>query len=408
MKWIYVVEDPLSEQAACRTHVLEFCHSLSKIDEVILISQANPITLSPLEQYQYLQIKPFRIRPRNLGYLLNSFKTFFYLSRLSKIHKYDVIYERAIGFSLGPLIFARMFNIPSIVEINGNWEDENRLAIKSFSFPKKQLVALINSFRGHSLTIACRLAKKMVVVSPNLVTFLQQKGINVNNNILVAPNGVNIERFTPLDCTLCKNNLNLNPNIKYIGFIGSLTAWQGVDDLIIAYSQLPINISSHFHLLIVGDGLERKRCVEMSQQLQLGDSVIFMGAQPYSSIPQYMGACSVLVAPKKPIIGGYSPLKIYEYMACARPILASNVESLKFIEEQGLGILFAPGDVNDLTKKLQTILNLPEDRLKIMGERGRQSVVAYHSWDSVVRKIRQFIFSNYPDMDENMDNCLPK
>jgi glycosyltransferase involved in cell wall biosynthesis len=404
MKWIYIIEDPLTKQTASLTHVLEFCHALAKIDSVILVSQADPLTISLSDQYECLQINPFLFRPHNLGYILNTIKAFFYLHRLIKNQKPDVIYERAIGFSLGPLIFARMRKIPAILEINGNWEDEHSLAIEHISFPKKQIVIFINTLRGYSLTIACRMAKQLIVVTPNLATFLLQKGINDKENILVAPNGVNVERFTPLDRTVCKNSLSLNPDVNYIGFIGSLTAWQGVDDLIVAYSQLPHDLSKKFHLLIVGDGSELKRCIEISQQLQLGDSVIFVGEQPYPSIPQYIGACSVLVAPKKPLSSGYSPLKIYEYMACARPIIASNVEGLEFIEKQGLGSLFSPGDVNDLAKKLQAILNLPEDILRVMGECGRQFVVAYHSWDSVVQTIRQFISSDFTDVNENMSN----
>ena len=384
------------------THVIEFCHALSKIDNITLISQANPATLSVLGDYKYLQIKPIQVRPHNLGYILSTIKTYFFLSRITQVNKPDVIYQRAVAFSLGPLIFARIKNIPAILEINGNWEDEHKIATKHLLFPKKQLITFINTLRGYSLILACRMANQLIVVTPNIATFLQQKGLGNKKSILIAPNGVNLERFNLLDKLECKNNLGLDPNINYIGYIGSISTWQGVDDLIYAYTRLPREISMDFHLLIVGDGPELHRCMKISQGLELGNSVIFTGAQPYVSIPKYMGACSVLVAPKKPLASGYSPLKIYEYLASGRPILASKVEGLGFIEECNFGLLFSPGDVSDFAIKLQDILGIPEDIRMKMGECGRQYVVTNHSWNTIVKTIQQYIYAKFVNRNGNM------
>lgn len=391
MKWIYIVENPLEKHTAGQTHVLEFCHALAKIDEVILISQANPSTLSQVEDFGYLQINPIQIRPHNLGDILNTIKAFFYVNRQIKTSQPDVVYERATSFGIGPLISARINNIPAILEVNGNWEDEHRWVLKQLSFPKKQFVGFINALRGHSITIACRIAGRLIVVTPNLVDFLIQKKIGNKEKILVVPNGVNVERFIPLDKMTCKNSLGLQPDVDYVGFIGSLSAWQGVEDLILAYSELPQELKTKFHLLIVGDGPEYKRCNDIKGQLKLGNSVIFTGAQPYQSIPKYISACSVLAAPIKP--RPCSPLKIYEYMACARPIIASNIEDLEFVERQGVGVLFSPGDIKDFAEKLQDILNLPEDKKKVIGERARHLVEENYSWDAVVQTVRQFVIS---------------
>jgi glycosyltransferase involved in cell wall biosynthesis len=80
-------------------------------------------------------------------------------------------------------------------------------------------------------------------------------------------------------------------------------------------------------------------------------------------------------------------------MACARPIIASNIEDLEFIETQGIGVLFAPGDIQDFTEKLQSILNLPEDKKRVIGECARHLVEENYSWDAVVQSVRQFVIS---------------
>ncbi len=391
MKWFYVVEDHLNKQTANRTHVTEFCHALAKIDEVILFSQTDASTFSFSDQYNCLQIMPIHIRPHYLGDILNTIRAFFYLRRQIKTSKPNVFYIRATGFGIGPLIAARINKIPVVLEVNGNWKDEHRFAITHYAVPKKYFVALINSLRGFSLNIACRIARYIVVVTPNIANFLIQNRISDSEKILVVQNGVNIDLFRPLDKISCKESLGLQPDYDYIGFIGTLSAWQGVEDLIMAYADLNKKLTRKIYLLIVGDGPEYRRCNEMSEKLMLGNSVIFTGAQPYSSIPQYMGACSVLVAPKKPI--ACSPLKIYEYMACGRPIIASDIEDLQFIEKQGVGILFSPGDVIDLASKLQKLLELPDDRKDLIGERARQFVEANHSWDAVVQTVRNFVIT---------------
>ena len=278
MKWIYVVENTLEKQNARLTHVIEFCHAVKKTDNLILVSQSNPSALSQLADFECLQIKPIHIRPHNLGYIFNTIKAFFYLRKLLKITKPDVIYERAGGFSLGPLLIARFKHIPAILEINGNWDEEQKLALKQVSFPAKALVALTNKLRSFSLTLACQIATQLIVVSPNIARFLQKKGVRDKDKILIVTNGVNVERFTPMDMTICKKDLNLDGNVDYIGFIGSLSAWQGVEDLILAYSHLPQELTSKFHLLIVGDGPEYKRCHDLCEQVDLDNSVIFTGA----------------------------------------------------------------------------------------------------------------------------------
>jgi starch synthase len=58
--------------------------------------------------------------------------------------------------------------------------------------------------------------------------------------------------------------------------------------------------------------------------------------------------CDVLVVPKKPLTTGYSPLKLYEYITCGRPILVSRVAGLEFVEEREIGAVFEPGNVSDL------------------------------------------------------------
>ncbi|RPI28524.1 MAG: glycosyltransferase family 4 protein, partial [Chloroflexota bacterium] len=255
-------------------------------------------------------------------------------------------------------------------------------------------VAPILLLRGYSVEIACRLADKIVVVTPNLIDFLVGLGIK-REKIVAVSNGVNTEKFMPRDSVDCKRSAGLDPGLSYIGFVGSLVAWQGVEYLIEAFARLSGEGYSNHRLLIVGDGIEKASLIELAQQLGISENLIFAGVQPHHQIPIWIGSCDLLIAPKKPLQSGYSPLKIYEYMACGRPVLASNVEGLEFIQTDHIGLLFEPGNVDDLTCKLRMLLDLPVGERSEMGERARKLAVERHSWDRTIQHIRRFLLQNH-------------
>lgn len=114
----------MTKYGAVRTHVLEFCHALSKTEDVTLLSQATPNTIAPHSNFQVHQVKPISSRPNNLGDILSTIKMFFYLVRKYNAHKPDIMYVRATALGLGPLMYARFVNIPSLLEINGAWSEE--------------------------------------------------------------------------------------------------------------------------------------------------------------------------------------------------------------------------------------------------------------------------------------------
>jgi glycosyltransferase involved in cell wall biosynthesis len=231
----------------------------------------------------------------------------------------------------------------------------------------------------------CRLADKIVAVTPNVSAYIKNLGIE-EKRIIVIRNGVNTDHFKPIKSDVCKTEIGLNHTYRYIGFVGSLTHWQGVDDLIIAFSQITNN--SKVILLVIGDGAEKGKLEALARNLNIEDQIVFTGITSYDLIPNYISACDFMVAPKKELDSGFSPLKVYEYLACGKPVIASDVNGLQFIMEKKVGVTFKPGNVNKLKEAIINMLALPYDTLENMGKRARQIAVNDFSWDRSIIELR--------------------
>lgn len=391
MNWFVVVEDDLSIDGAVRTHVTEFCKALSKYEAVTLISYTKDSPFVDNNNISSISIKPISIRPKTIGILSSTIKLFFSLLKIHRNNKLDVLYIRASAFGFGPLLFARLMNIPGIIEINGIWREEQILSLQSYPTTQRWLVAPIQYLRHLSLTTITRTADRIIAVTQKIAAYLTGLGV-AEERITVAPNGVNTQFFSPKDKLESKITLQLDEERIYIGYVGSLTAWQGVDDLINAFYL--IERTDQVNLLIVGDGKERENLEKLVNGLKLNKQVHLLGRKPYREVPLYISACEILVAPKKPLQSGYSPLKVYEYMACSRPVIASKVEGLEFIAENRMGLLFSPGDIYDLRDNIIRLLNTGQEEQTAMGVRARQMAEDKYSWDATVQLIRNSANSN--------------
>jgi glycosyltransferase involved in cell wall biosynthesis len=384
MNWLVLVESDLSRQFAMRTHVIELCKALDKFVSINLLSQTPPDELGEHIPYSTTRLPAVSFRPHNLTQMINTMLAYHALKKVPE--PINLLYVRLTAFGLGPLFFARQRGILSIVEVNGIWIDEQSLSRRNLPLWKRLMFIPIQTIRGVSLRLACRLAKKVVVVTPQIGIFLESQGIE-SKKISVVQNGVNPDHFSPMEESTARQGVGLPQDDQLIGFVGSLAAWQGVDLLIEAFSRLRSLATQNTRLLIVGDGSERDNLEKLAKKLDCAESVIFSGFQDYEYIPAFIASCDVLVAPKRPLQSGYSTLKVFEALSCARPVLAARLPGLEIIEQADAGLLFNPEDSDDLGEKLSQILSMSADERQLLGENGRRWVLDNATWDQTAAKI---------------------
>jgi len=286
----------------------------------------------------------------------------------------DVVYMRHDLFN-GGYFLARLFKVPVVKEVNGILVDEMRAKNQG----NRALLWVLGKIERLSLPKG----SKIIVVTSKLKEVLHHNHHIPEDKIVVIPNGANTDLFKPMDEAEARRELNLNQGNDYICFVGSLVKWQGVEYLIksipLVLEQCP---STRF--LIVGDGIMKDELIELAKQTGVSDKVIFTGMVPYQKVPLYINASAVCVLPKKPIL--CSPLIMYEYMACAKPVVATRISGLEILEEYRAGLLFHPMDSRELADGVTTLLKNRELGREL-GKNGRKYVVENQSWASVAQRV---------------------
>ncbi|WP_158599148.1 glycosyltransferase family 4 protein [Methanohalophilus sp. RSK] len=354
------------------THIIELAENLSKtIDLTLFIRKSTPSTHSNLNivNVPVANIFPFTA-------ISHQFMLLFYLLYYSIIKKPDIIYCRQDGFSFSPSIVKIILRKPYIIEINGILSDEGKLLKSSL---------LGSKLKSFSEKINYQLADRIIAVTNGVKEgIIEQYNINPMK-IDVISNGANINLFKPHNREKCKLDLDLALNRSYICFVGNLAPWQGVEYLIKAAPMI-IEKKTDTMFLIVGDGIMKNDWMRLAEKLNISDHFLFTGSVPYEKVPIYINASDVCVVPKKPLNSGYSPLKLYEYMACGKPIIASNINGFGILKQINGGLLINSEDPQKFSQStLKLLYDIPlRDE---MGINGREYVEKHQSWEVVSKKV---------------------
>ena len=274
----------------------------------------------------------------------------------------DFLYIRQMNSFL-PMLIAKLFRIPAFFEI----PNDPYLAYQSSSKIRRFLEKTIDRY-------SIMLAYKIIVLSEWSKRRLNKFGRIPNSKIMVLPSGTDTKLFQPLEKKECCDKLHLDPSFYYVGFVGSFFLHQGIDTLINA---APIILSEieNTRFLLVGDGPMMDIWKNKVKKKGLQDAFIFTGQVPYKKVPEYIGVMDICVAPHQKDSNQASPVKIFDYMACGRPIVASDIEVAREITgESECALLVSPEQVNDLAKGIISLIEDGEIR-KEMSIRGREYAV---------------------------------
>lgn len=222
----------------------------------------------------------------------------------------------------------------------------------------------------------------LVCISRALAQLLiKETGVDPRK-IIVVPNGVDVAHLSPDGQT--PRRYFTDPTL---GFVGHLQQWQRLDLLLDALAVLRAD-GIAFSLVVVGDGPMRAAWENLAAHMGLADRVRFVGQVPWSEVPAYIAGFDLGYAGAVPLAAGamyLSPLKLYEYAAMGKPIVATAYEDARCLSEDGVPVyLFDPDQRESLVRALHQAY-AERDRWQQMGRRGREVIVARHSWEARVR-----------------------
>jgi glycosyltransferase involved in cell wall biosynthesis len=290
------------------------------------------------------------------------------IMRLARALKPDIIIERYYNFAGAGILAARRLGIPSILEVNA-------LIVDPPVVLKRRLDDLLGGPMRRWAVAQCRMADR--IVTPLHTTVPPEIP---RSRIVELPWGADVERFC-----IDRTQEGATPAVPTVVFLGSFRAWHGVLDAVRAGGLL-IEQGRVCHFLFVGDGPQRAAAVRLAARWQ--GHFTFTGAVPYDDVPSLLARASIAVAPfdtaAHPALRAagffWSPLKVFEYMAAALPVVTIDIPPLNQIVRHGSeGLLYPEGDVDALAGAIAYLLDHPDDA-RAMGKRGRARVTAHFSW----------------------------
>ena len=270
------------------------------------------------------------------------------LTHLTLNPNYDVVHFRNIWDGLFIAQNKKRFGYKTLFEVNGLPSIELK-----YHYPGID-AGLLSKIKEQEIAT---LHLSDSIICPSNVTrdYIASLGLS-RNRVTVIPNGVSPSDFSASQLPSREDRI---PTLLYIG---TLADWQGLEVVIKA---LPKILEKQLvQLRIVGRGRSRQRKFLSKQIRKLGveGSVLVEVARPHHEIPALIAESDICLAPlglnDRNVTQGACPIKVLEYMASARPLIASNMPIVReLVREDVDALLFSPSDPEDLARQVLALLN---------------------------------------------------
>jgi glycosyltransferase involved in cell wall biosynthesis len=163
--------------------------------------------------------------------------------------------------------------------------------------------------------------------------------------------GVNIRHFTTL-----KKKSGLQSDRFVITYLGVVTMNRGIDLVLEALSRLKGIYKENVVLQVIGDGHDLTRLKRISSDLGLDKMVVFKGYIQYELVPKHLRDtdCFICSLPNRPEWNVSSPIKVFEYLACGKPIILTPIPAHKNIVKNKNFVVWTEGDrVEDFARAIE-------------------------------------------------------
>lgn len=280
---------------------------------------------------------------------------------------------------LAAVTAANRLGLPSIYEVRGLWE------VTRGSRDPEWAKGGMYRFMARMEADAAAQATRVLAITNALKNELVNRGVD-EDKITVVPNAVDADRFTPLprDPDLERSLELVGKTV--IGYIGSVLDYEGLGMLVDA-ADIMRTRRQDFAVLIVGDGAELEKFQELVRERELEEFVRFTGRVPHEDVERYYSLVDIAPFPRLPlpVCEMVSPLKPFEALAMGKAVVASDVAALAEIIQPGVnGLLHRKGDVEDLTRQLEVLLD-EQGLREELAEKGRHWVRENRQWSDMAR-----------------------
>jgi len=297
-----------------------------------------------------------------------------------KHHNFDLIYVRQSALMFAPVLIKLVSRARLITEFNTMF---SHAGVVKKNFLNYFVVKLVEN-----LTIMA--SDRVVVVSSKLLQTLSSRYGSITRKSKVIGNGCNLDFMRPQNKNKARIKFGIPLDAFVVGFVGHLHPWQGINVITDAVCELK-KTKTNVVAVIVGSSDDINNYTEYAKLKGVGDSVMFVGALSYNDVPVIMSCFDIGLAPGiKESNDNYlmrSPIKVYEYLANAKPVISGALPSLYGIfKNHNIGYLIDPGNVEELVLRIRELME-NQALMSQMGAEARIVAEKYLSWDSAAIEI---------------------
>ena len=295
------------------------------------------------------------------------------LWRAVKTHQPDCLYERYSLYMPAGVWIKRQFKLPMILEVNAPLFDE-RSKYDGIALPRLARWTEEFTWRG---------ADHVAPVTQVLADRVSLAGIN-SKQLSVIPNGINLDRFGKFPETETAKAKHGLQDRLVLGFTGFVREWHRLDRVIDLLAKA--EDGQKRHLLLVGDGPARESLEHHAKSLGVTDQVTITGIIARDKVVDYVAAFDIALQPD--VVEYASPLKLFEYMALGRAIVAPDTANIReVLTDQHNALLFKVDDPNAFPAAVENYCNNSRLRQQL-GTQARNTISERgFTWDNNAQRV---------------------
>jgi glycosyltransferase involved in cell wall biosynthesis len=295
---------------------------------------------------------------------------------LQILRGHDVAFERNSLYNIGVARACKKLGIPYVIFFDAD-------QIAELDFMGKPLTGLLRWRAKNLLRENLSVAQQIICVSEPAKKHLVTNWNVPADKIIVLSNAVDVHRFQP-DFDLraqTRASLALTSH-PLVVFVGSFYQWHDILTLLDAFAVV-LQSNPTARLVLVGDGVEREKMMRHATTLKTSEAVTFTGYVTHAEVARYVNAADIAVVPVPAMKQEMwlSPMKLFEYMASGKAVIASAMgQIVNVIRDGENGLLVSAGDKDVLAGVINRLIKDTDLRDRL-GKQAREDALKNHSWE---------------------------
>lgn len=236
---------------------------------------------------------------------------------------------------------------------------------------------------------------KVISVNQKELRNLREFGAD-EEKLVHLPNGIDPEKFGPMDPADCRAELGLSEDGRYLLFVGRITEYKGAEYLVEAFSRMTETHPDLELLLVYGSAEDEAMATveRIVDENDLASKVHFVGAVERENLPTYYNAADACAFPSK--VDGF-PLVTLEAMSCRTPLVGTTAhEDAGHLFHERNALLAEVESAESLVENVTRLLDDGDLRERIR-ENAYQSVRENYTWDAIGRRLAAIYADEEPE-----------